>query len=158
MDNSSKKLVQFNVSPSVSLMIDEMCKHYEMAKAVLIRFAIAQLYEGSYRKSKFGYQAGVATAGRRLDKSVKKDAQADKKFAMLEMDDESLSAYLIEIGYSPADETKVDGTTVQYRVITNENGRYYSQFERNESNGYQYDRIIFTMDELFGDLKKEKKL
>lgn len=116
---SKKKLLQVQIEPSIELKLNEMSKHYGMAKAVLVRFAITSLYDGDYRKKVYGYQAGAATAAGRVQREGKRNERDNLVKSMNEMSEESLLAFLIEVGYIKQDEIDQQfNKTIHFSVHT----------------------------------------
>jgi len=106
------------------------------------------------------YGGNFKPAGKKETREAKADMAAER---LKKMSDASLSAYLIEIGYSPPDKEKegAPGTWEEYRVLTEPETGQRKYIERHfirASSETAYRRDIFTLDELIEDLKKEKKL
>lgn len=143
--------------------LKEMCIHYGVSEAEMVRSAINEIYDGSYRKSKFGYQAGTETSSRRIKKDDKKESRDAQIESIKAMSHDEILAWLKEVGY-PTDkpEGQIVASGATRRFILRDDGSGNVEFVElhinpDETIGYE-NPWFFSLDDLIKDVIKEKKI
>lgn len=141
----------------------EMTLYYDKNSSDLTRDALNHYYGTVYRKEAFGYMAGVKPSQRRDERTKSAEDTEDTIEKIRAMDDEALTTFLIEIGFSEPNED-VDGMGKSERrwiVRTDSTDgvrKYYETHYNLLSNKESYARHVYTIDELINVLKREKKI
>lgn len=162
-DTIKKKLVQILIPPSMELQIKEMGAHFNMGNAVLIRYAVTNLYNGDFRKLKFGYHGGLDTGKLRVGSAKKRNNRDEQIKAIKEMSNDQIMAWLKEIGF-PLDRpegevvNQATGAVRRFIMRSEENGiRVFAEQHVSPGNKIDFDSPwYFNIDDLIKDLIKDK--
>jgi hypothetical protein len=165
MPNEKQKVKKSTIK-HMAFSVGTMSKIKEMAEADdrtdndIIRNAIDEKYDSFLKKQnavRYGYK-GVEMARRSLTISGKKDELSSRRARMNEMDDDTLTAWLIDLGYMKEYEELDGGDKQLYFVALDKNTAKRTLFlRRTYANGSpDYVSPLLDWEELMADLKKEK--
>src|SRR3990167_9376565 len=92
--------IQLSMGQVIRLRLKEMAGHYGVSDSEMVRTAINEMYEGAYRRAKFGYQGGMDTGKLRVGNASKKNVRDNQIKAIKEMSNDQIMDWLREIGFA----------------------------------------------------------
>lgn len=161
MTKEKQFILTIKLSPEIFSRLKEIAaSRGGITNSAAIRESINNEFDRIQKKHNaidYGYK-GIKMAQRSLTLSGKKDELGSRRTRMNEMNDEELTAWLVDLGYMKEYETTESGDTIRYFISMDQNTNKRTLFmRRTYANGSpDYVSPLLNWDELMAELKKEK--